>query len=133
MKSDEAPAHRPGPRHARHEPEDRDDNGAADDQVRHHAFELAGNPGRAAAARLKGEKQVLRCAQDDKETIHRFMIRGADPPGLPFDPLDVPFGESSLSSRNPATDVALPHCISLTSVPCLTPRDSPGQAAFPST
>jgi hypothetical protein len=35
------------------------------------------------------------------------MIRAAHPSSLPFDPLDLPFGESRLPHRNPTTDVAL--------------------------
>ncbi len=42
--------------------------------------------------------------------------RRADPTGLPFDPLDVPFGESRLSPGNPNADVALRHAYLHTSV-----------------
>jgi hypothetical protein len=35
-----------------------------------------------------------------------LMIRGNDPPGLPFNPLDLPFSESMLPEGNPTAHVA---------------------------
>jgi hypothetical protein len=35
------------------------------------------------------------------EGIHTLMIRVTRLPGPPFDPLDLPLGDSSLSRRNP--------------------------------
>ena len=66
-------------------------------------LELAGGPGGPVAAVLRGEKREK--ARHDR-SIHTFMIRGIDPPGLPFDPLDVPFSESRLPQGNPTAEVA---------------------------
>src|SRR6186713_1714527 len=106
MKGNEAPADRSRPRHTRYETKHGDRNGAADHHVHDHRFELAGEPGRPATAGLKGEKQNHRW---DQRKVHTLMIRAARPTGLPFNPLDVPFGESRLSPGNPNADVALRH------------------------
>lgn len=111
MEGDKAPAKRPRPWDTRQEPEHPDCNGAADHQVHNHRFELAGDPGRPIPAPLGDQKQIRRCARDDKSTrndgkIHAFMITRTNTPGLPFDPLDVPFGESRLCLGNPTADVA---------------------------
>src|SRR5215216_706465 len=111
MKGDKAPDKRSRPWDARHETKHPDGNGAADHEVHKHRFELAGDPGRPATAGLC-EKQNLRCAQDDERArdnkkIHTFMISASGPPGLPFDLLDMLFGEWRLSPGNPNADVAL--------------------------
>ena len=93
MEADESPAERSRPWHAWHEPEDCERDGAADQRPDNGSLELAGGPHRPVAAVLREEK---RKEARQNPGIHPFMIRGSDRPGLPFNPLDVPFSESSL-------------------------------------
>ncbi len=137
MEEDEAPADPPRPRDPTHEPEDPDRDDAADHEVHQHRLELAGHPGGAGAALLRNRQQGARRPRDRREAgdggkVHALKIRAAHQPVPPFDPLDLPFGESGLSRRSPGADVVSPS-VPQPPVTCPDPHDSPGRAASPST